>query len=107
MVILLNAFSLSMLERATHVLSVMPISIKEARGLVKDAAVISYVGHPDTAFIISEELGIVVPVNREKYLLKSDDVVIVAQYDGPRLPEGAKTLPEGAKISYWKIKTTA
>jgi len=31
------------------------------------------------------------------------DVALVAQYRGPRLPEGATELPEGAMIQFWKV----
>jgi len=47
-------------------------------------------------------LGVSVPVNRVN--VKLTGPMVVAQYMGPRLPEGATTLPEGAKIEFWKVE---
>ena len=69
----------------------------------KDADVVileSVIGHADTARIVSGMLGIELPVNRANVKLACGEKMIVAQYSGPRLPEGATVLPEGAKIEF-------
>lgn len=57
----------------------------------------SVVGHADTAAILG------VPFNRVTLKLHKDDTLIVAQYDGPRLPEGTTTLPDGASFRWFII----
>lgn len=32
-----------------------------------------------------------------------DALTLVGQYRGPRLPDGATTLPEGATIEWWHV----
>lgn len=64
---------------------------------------ISAVGHPDTARVISSQLGFEVKPNRVTLMLDEGDTLFVAQYIGPRLPEGATELPDGAKIKYLKV----
>lgn len=63
----------------------------------------SIVGHTDVAAIISGMLGTDVPMNRESISLSCGDVLFVAQYIGPRLPEGCTTLPEGASIKWLRV----
>lgn len=63
----------------------------------------SCIGHASTARILSSLLGQEVPVNRCNVQLGHFDTAIVAQYHGPRLPEGATTLPEGATIEFYKV----
>ena len=41
---------------------------------------------------------------RETVKLSGTERVIVAQYQGPRLPERAIELPEGATFQYWRVK---
>lgn len=101
MLTLCNAFSLSMvptdLTSVTH-LQLNSLSLEEAKGFLSKGFV-SYVGHPDTAKILENMLGLVVTVNRSSFSAK-DAVMIVAQYIGPRLPEGTTILPEGSKIDF-------
>ena len=63
----------------------------------------SYIGHPDLAAVVGDVTGITVSANRASLQLTDEDVLIVAQYRGPRLPEGATKLPEGAAIEFWKV----
>ena len=58
----------------------------------------SVVGHEDMANLLG------VPFNRTTLRLVKNDVLYVAQYSGPRLPEGATELPEGASFKYYKVK---
>jgi hypothetical protein len=60
-------------------------------------------GHADIARIASTQLGVEIPVNRTNVSLRPGDNVIVAQYMGPRLPEGAMELPDGARIEYFLV----
>ena len=61
----------------------------------------SFVGHADTARVLEGMLKLHVPCNRSNVTIAKN--AIVAQYVGPRLPEGATSLPEGAKINWYLI----
>jgi hypothetical protein len=65
--------------------------------------IISAVGHADTAAVFSSILDRAIEPNRISVKLTRDDMAIVGQYVGPRLPEGATTLPEGAAIEWWLV----
>lgn len=65
----------------------------------------SCVGHAETARIFSSELSkyhpaIEIPANRVSVKLAAGEQAFIGQYSGPRLPEGATTLPEGATIRW-------
>lgn len=65
----------------------------------------SCVGHADTARIFSSELSryqpdIEIPANRVSVKLAPGEQAFIGQYSGPRLPEGATTLPSGATIRW-------
>ena len=64
----------------------------------------SVVGHADTAEIMSQILGKEVPFNRVSLQLQRGDKLYVGQYSGPRLPEGATSLPEGASIQWVRVR---
>jgi len=104
---LANAFSLNMLntEVETHVLVTKRISKEEARELLQDGFE-NCIGHKDIANVVSNELGLPVEMNekRPNLMLNPVDLVIVAQYIGPRLPEGATQLPEDARIDYFTVQ---
>jgi len=100
--ILLNAFSLNMLAEFPSRPCFEEISLDEAREALGDSFE-SAVGHADTAAVFSEQLGIVVPANRMTIALKKGDIAVVGQYRGPRLPEGATTLPDGATIAWYRV----
>jgi hypothetical protein len=94
----LNAFSLNMVASFPATVTVEEVSTHEA--CVEAHGVSSGVGHPDTAAVFASILGTPVPMNRATVSLVSGDRVLVGQYSGPRLPEGATTLPEGATIKW-------
>lgn len=102
---LANAFSLSMLDRETqngywpHVAS--PASCPD----LANRKFVSCVGHADTAALLSKLVNAPVKVNRASVKLGPDDQMFVGQYVGPRLPEGATELPEGASIEWWFLRT--
>ena len=100
----LNAFSLSMLPPgAERSVFVKRVSCGEARGAVLDDGFVeSYVGHADVALVFTNELCLGVPANRANAVLVPGERALVGQYTGPRLPEGTRCLPEGARIE-WMI----
>ena len=94
---LLNAFSLNMISGNADII-VREVTQATAASLA--ATRISAVGHADTAAVFSNVLGVEIPCNRATVALKEGDVALVGQYSGPRLPEGATSLPEGAAIKW-------
>jgi hypothetical protein len=103
---ILNSFSINMLE-TTGIglpisLVVVEITKDDARRLVEKEGCESAVGHPDTARILGQELGIELPMNRTTVRLAGGHV-LVGQYSGERLPEGVTRLPEGAAIRWFKV----
>ena len=100
-----NAFSLNMISDrvcAAGRASFREISVSEAIELAQRLE--SAVGHPDTAAVFTDVLGSEVKVNRMMIALNEGDSLLVGQYRGPRLPEGAKTLPEGATIKWYLVE---
>jgi len=116
-IMIANAFSLSMLDRETQRnragdavygnLRIPRPCDNPAEWLgkwkVAGAEIESVVGHADTAALFSAILSRPVTVNRSSVKLVKDHRLLVGQYIGPRLPEGATTLPEGARIEWWII----
>ena len=101
---ILNAFSLNMIVGNAD------IEIREftrAMAASLAPACVSAVGHADTAAVFSSVLGVTVPCNRVTVALKEGDVALVGQYSGPRLPEGATSLPEGATIKWMVVGVNA
>ena len=96
----LNAFSLNMLVGNADVV-VREVTQKVAARLAP--VCVSAVGHSDTAAVFSSVLGVEIPCNRATVALKEGDVALVGQYSGPRLAEGATTLPEGATIKWFIV----
>jgi|JI6StandDraft_1071083.scaffolds.fasta_scaffold294804_2 hypothetical protein len=112
---ILNAFSANML-------SDFPVSVNFTEISVEHAALMlacieadgdsfeSAVGHADTAAVFSAVLsaarhggGIEVACNRVTVTLRSGESALLGQYSGPRLPEGATELPDGAAIKWLMI----
>ena len=94
-----NAFSMNMV-------SVEDFTLIRARKVTPADVpqnAISAIGHADTARVVSSILGYEVPANRVNVSLEKDDVLFVAQYKGPRLPEGATQLPDGATLEFLEI----
>ena len=103
--IITNAFSLNMLGGAQHAkVEITQISTTYAAEMLRTDGVESAIGHTDTASVVSSHLGLEVPAVRSTVTLPPGSTVIVAQYSGPRLPEGATTLPEGASIIYYLVE---
>lgn len=97
--VLANAFSLTMLPiEAMDFVRVKKINPNDVPADVESA-----IGHQDTAKVVSSILGFEVKPNRVSLMLTENDVLYVAQYTGPRLPEGATTLPEGANLEFFEV----
>jgi hypothetical protein len=95
--IVVNAVSLNMIPPSFRDGGIIfrRLSVDEARRLVREAAqVVSAIGHADTARVVGRELGIELSADRRNVQL-GDELTLVAQYVGPRLPEGATELPAG------------
>lgn len=109
--ILLNAFSANMLTDFPVSIRFAEITAAEARLRLMCAAeadgeaecIRSAVGHADTAAVFGEVLNVPVPCRRETVTLQRGQRAIIGQYSGPRLPEGATSLPEGASIKWLVI----
>jgi len=102
---LVNAFSLNMIThaRTNAELGWCRISKDYAAMLAKDA--VPAIGHADTAAVVGAELGLPAsPFARITVVLESGDECLVAQYQGPRLSEGATALPDGATIDYHRVE---
>ena len=80
------------------------ISADEARRLVHAAPqIVSAIGHADTAQIVGGLLGVELQADRRTVFL-GDELTLVAQYVGPRLPEGTTELPRGARIEWFLVR---
>jgi len=103
---LCNAFSLQMIDLTSPCLvRVSPLTEDEARRILGVGEVINAVGHPDTDRLIREKLGLSLPAGERKSIqLKIGDILVVAQYLGPRLPEGTTQLPPGARIEFVRVE---
>jgi hypothetical protein len=97
---LANAFSFNMIPAKDGEITFIDVTAEEATRILNAKEWHSVVGHADTAAVMSSLLGLDVPVNRASVELVVGDRLIVGQYSGPRLPEGATTLPEGAQIRW-------
>lgn len=106
-IILANAFSIQMLTEISNgwiPVAFQEISTADAKELLADGFT-SAIGHQDTAAVVSDLLGMDVPANRISVELKNlNDIIIIAQVMGGRLPEGATTIPEGMSIKFIKAQ---
>ena len=107
-----NAFSLSMLPWwvAEGQVNFKRLTLEEARDYVAswDLGGCSAVGHADVAEIFSQQLGVEIIANRRKasFAPGITEEILVGQYTGPRLPEGATALPVGAEIQWILVMFT-
>lgn len=96
-----NAFSLSMVAPSATIM-VSPLAAEDVGKLPLESAI----GHADTAFLVGQLVGQPLVANRANIALKSGDSMVVAQYIGPRLPEGAKELPDGARVEFRLVEVS-
>lgn len=100
---LANAFSLNMIAECFADVRIATLDIDTVKKILT-GHFISAIGHQDTANILSKLLEKEIPMNRISIQLETDDCVIVAQYSGSRLPEGATELPEGASFTFKRVR---
>jgi hypothetical protein len=75
--VLLNAF---VIPKKPMVIVTMPTNVENIKLIVQKAKTIqSYIGHESTAQLLSQILGIPVPVNRSEYEPKVGDIAIVVR----------------------------
>jgi len=98
-----NAFSLNMLHTANMGPVGAMLIVTEVRAKAIPVCAVSIVGHADTAALFSTMLGREVAFNRTSVTLHGSDTLFVGQYSGPRLPEGATALPDGATVKWLKV----
>ena len=100
-----NAFSLNMVFGFPVTVEVQEFAnVQNVREYLANFRVESAVGHADTAALFSNLLGVEIPCERRTVSLRQSQSIVVGQYTGPRLPEGATTLPEGASVR-WLLVT--
>lgn len=104
MIYVTNAFSINMLTQSSEEISFIRTTTAMIKSILNDNIFESGVGHSDTAKVFSNILGVDIPADRSTINLQPQDTLIVGQYKGPRLPEGATTLPEGATIQWWIVE---
>lgn len=100
---LFNAFSIQMISSLNEAsVSFKKITVEQAKNLLAGGTE-SYIGHTDTAAVVSNLLGLKIPAQRRFGTLASGETAIVAQVIGGRLPEGCTTLPEGMSIQFFQV----
>jgi len=109
---LTNAFSLNMFPSTDREgefllksagIHTIPLTEAEVAEMLEGQTFVSVVGHAATASLFSALLGTPVSENRQTVVLENGDELIVGQYTGPRLPEGATRLPPEARIRWFRI----
>ena len=101
---LLNAFSLNMIKVQETQIVITEIPLDDVKYLMRSNECKSYIGHKDLAEIVSEQTQFSIPVSRENFAVGEVNKALVFQYNGPRLKEGTKTLPQDATIKYYYVK---
>lgn len=110
MIYVVNSFSLNMVSQFYHedrscLVRVSQVDIDMVKlflkGKVKNA-----IGHADTDLLVRkllEDVGYDLPPG-ERMTITDATWLVVAQYSGPRLPEGTTSLPEGAALSWLIVR---
>jgi len=95
-----NAFSINMLSDTIN------LKMLKLESCCIPPNYIWAIGHQDTSILISKTM-LNKKIDANRITIKPDfengDILVVAQYKGERLPEGATELPEGATIEYWYV----
>ncbi len=102
-ILITNAFSLNMLVSLTANVKTEELSVPQTIEALSEGFT-SGMGH--STELVSEILGMEIPMNRSSNKIQNGESVLVAQYVGPRLPEGAVELPEGATLKFIKVTVT-
>lgn len=102
-ILITNAFSLNMLKSFAANITTEELTVPQAKeALAGDFE--SGMGH--STELVSNILGMTIPMNRSNNKIQDGFSILVAQYVGPRLPEGATELPEGATLKFIKVTVT-
>lgn len=96
-----NSFSINMLSNHEAYLGFYKLTLEEAKFLASNG-IDSHVGHADMAAVVGNLLGQDVPMVRDT--ISFPGILLVAQYSGPRLPEGTTALPEGSVVEFWLVE---
>lgn len=101
MLYLLNSAILPLKEGEEYLIKAKEITIQEAKELVTKEPFVSAVGHQATAELLSNILGVNIPVNRISIRATHNDKIIAFLLK-QRLPEGTviKSVDELQKIGY-------
>lgn len=109
-VFLCSAFSFNMVSpEDTHKVRAYDMDLEEMSQTLSlfeamdGVEVVHAVGHESTASLMTSLLGQPVKAARVDLALSGDDMLLVAQYSGPRLPEGATELPDGASLRWLRV----
>ena len=108
-IILTNAFSINMLP---HAATLQFSKVTNPADLIcRNWLTENAIGHADTDRVVRNILrmdGAEVPEGKRSNVVfptPEADALLVAQYRGPRLPEGATELPAGATLEFWLVET--
>ena len=110
-IMVLNAFSLNMLPDGMYEtkVSFADVGLDHARKMASLFSMESAIGHADTALLVSALLGVTLEAVRATVQIPPRGYgvepwqALVAQYSGPRLEEGATSLPDGASIRWISV----
>jgi len=115
-----NAFSINMLTQGDISLNFSRLPDAETSRLhclmaLRNEVLVNAIGHKDLDAIVRRELNldsatlppgqrmtVSFPMDRD-----TDQQMLVAQYRGPRLPEGTTELPDDAEIEWWIVTSFA
>lgn len=108
---LICLFNVSMLDTAETRLGCFPyfkeLSPAEALNLLENNSFQSYVGKPELAHFIEQQLGVVegsIEVRFERTKILKGDRAIVAQYQGDRYAPEDKRMPKGGTVRFYLIE---
>jgi hypothetical protein len=79
---IVNAFSLNMIEEYPVIIRIEEVLENWVKEQIVEFE--SYIGHPDTANLLTERLGVKILFNRATLKIKKGDQILVAQLMGPR-----------------------
>lgn len=101
---LFNAFSIQMIDIEDVANVEFKAINKEEAACLLSNSVESYIGHADTAAVVSDLLGIEVECQRRFGHIDKGEAAVVAQVVGGRLPEGYTKLPENMAIKFFRVE---
>ena len=107
-ILLTNAFSINMLEKSGN-LSFSRVE-NPAELVLSNCLVGNAIGHTDIdrvarGILAADGVVDILEGRRDSVVFgQGHDALLVAQYRGPRLPEGATMLPKNATVEWWLVK---